>query len=78
MKRRPHSRPHTLAPLKMASTPADPPTTPPPPPKVDLGDWAAVKRALDDATAAAVLARGYAEDGTVYWCKLGLGLARWG
>lgn len=60
----------------MASS-ADPPTTTQPP-KVDLGDWAAVKRALDDAAAAAVLARGYAEDGTVYWAKLGLGLARYG
>jgi hypothetical protein len=46
-----------------------------PPPPVNLDDFAAVKRALDDAVVEAVLDRGYFEDGRLFGAKLGLGLA---
>jgi hypothetical protein len=46
-----------------------------PPPPVNLDDFAAVKRALDDAVVEAVLDRGYIEDGRLFGAKLGLGLA---
>ena len=46
-----------------------------PPPPVNLDDFAAVKRALDDAVVEAVLDRGYVEDGRLFGAKLGLGLA---
>ena len=46
-----------------------------PPPPVNLADFAAVKRALDDAVVEAVLERGYVEDGRLFGAKLGLGLA---
>lgn len=42
---------------------------------VNLDDFAAVKRALDDAVVEAVLDRGYAEDGRLFGTKLGLGLS---
>ena len=41
----------------------------------DLDDFAAVKRALDDAVVEAVLDRDYFEDGRLFGAKLGLGLA---
>ena len=46
-----------------------------PPPPVNLDDFAAVKRALDDAVVEAGLDRGYVEDGRLFGAKLGLGLA---
>lgn len=46
-----------------------------PPPPVNLDDFAAVKRALDDAVVEAVLDCGYVEDGRLFGAKLGLGLA---
>ena len=46
-----------------------------PPPPVNLDDFAAVKRALDDAVVEAVLDRGYHEDGRLFGAKLALGLA---
>lgn len=46
-----------------------------PPPPVNLDDFAAVKRALDDAVIEVVLDRGYIEDGRLFGAKLGLGLA---
>ena len=46
-----------------------------PAPPVNLDDFAAVKRALDDAVLEAVLDRGYVEDGRLFGAKLGLGLA---
>ena len=45
------------------------------PPPVNLDDFAAVKRALDDAVVEAVLDCGYIEDGRLFGAKLGLGLA---
>lgn len=48
------------------------------PPPVNLGDFAAVKRALDDAVSAAVLdaVGGGGEDGRVYWGKVAIGVVR--
>lgn len=53
-------------------------TTTTPPPPVNLADFAAVKRALDDAVSEAVLAAvgGGGEDGRVYWGKVAIGVVR--
>lgn len=48
------------------------------PPPINLGDFAAVKRGLDDAMSEAVVAAvgGAGEDGRVYWGKVAIGVVR--